>query len=101
MRFEGPIVRQNQHVFASDWMTYVDEDIRELLRFPVPVPQAGIPAEVIATGPTVRYSAMPEMFASLMHAARRELVISTPYYVPDESLQDALCSAAYCWSTHS
>jgi cardiolipin synthase len=95
MRFEGPIVRENQHLFASDWMTYVDEDIRELLRAPIPAPQAGFPAQVVATGPTVRYSAMPEMFQSLMHAARRELVISSPYYVPTESLQDALCSAAY------
>ena len=95
MRFEGPIARQNQKVFASDWMSYVDEDIRELLRKPVPALQNGFPAAVVATGPTVRYSAMPEMFESLMHAARRELVISSPYYVPSESLQDALCAAAY------
>jgi cardiolipin synthase len=95
MRFEGPIVRQNQHLFVSDWMTYVDEDLADLLRCPIPAPQAGIPAQVIGTGPTVRYSAMPEMFESLMHAARRELVISTPYYVPDESMQNALCATAY------
>jgi cardiolipin synthase len=30
-----------------------------------------------------------------MYAARRELVITTPYYVPDESMQNALCAAAY------
>jgi cardiolipin synthase len=34
------------------------------------------------------------MFESLIFGARRELIISTPYYVPDESLQNALCSAA-------
>ncbi len=95
MRFEGPIVQQNQHVFVSDWMTYVDEDIRGLLPGPVAATSTGFPAQVIGTGPTVRYSAMPEMFQSLMHAARRELVISTPYYVPNESMQDALCSTAY------
>jgi cardiolipin synthase len=38
---------------------------------------------------------MPEMFEALIYAARRELIISTPYYVPDESLQNALCSSAY------
>ena len=27
MRFEGPIARQNQFLFASDWMTYVDENL--------------------------------------------------------------------------
>ncbi|HRX79484.1 MAG TPA: cardiolipin synthase [Pirellulaceae bacterium] len=95
MRFEGPIVRQNQHLFISDWMTYVDEDLGELLSGPVPASHTGFPAQVIGTGPTVRYSAMPEVFESLMHTARRELVISTPYYVPDESMQNALCATAY------
>jgi cardiolipin synthase len=95
MRFEGPIARQNQHVFASDWMTYVDENLDDLLRQPIPAPQGGFTAQVIATGPTNRYSAMPQMFESLIHAARRELVISTPYYVPNESMQNALCASAY------
>lgn len=95
MRFEGPIARQNQHLFASDWMTYADEDIDDLLQQPIPAPQPGFPAQVIGTGPTVRYSAMPEMFEALIYTARRELVISTPYYVPDESMQNALCASAY------
>ena len=29
-----------------------------------------------------------------MYAARRELVITTPYYVPDAAIQAALCAAA-------
>jgi cardiolipin synthase len=95
MRFEGPIVRQNQHLFASDWMAYSDEDIDDLLRQPISAPQRGFPAQVIGTGPTYRYSAMPEMFEALIHSARRELVISTPYYVPNESMQNALCASAY------
>ena len=37
---------------------------------------------------------MPEMFESLMYAARRELVVTTPYYVPDEPIQAALCASA-------
>lgn len=94
MRFEGPIARQNQHLFASDWMTFVDEDISDLLASPIAAPQAGVPAQVIGTGPTVRYSAMPETFESLMYAARQELIITTPYFVPNESMQDALCATA-------
>jgi cardiolipin synthase A/B len=96
MRFEGPVVRQNQFLFASDWMTFVDENLDELLSKPLPLSKpGGFPAQVIGTGPTVRYSAMPEMFESLMFAARRELVATTPYYVPDESLHNALCTTAY------
>lgn len=93
MRFEGAIARQNQFVFAADWMTYHDEDIRDLLRQPIEAPAAGFAAQVIASGPTVRYSAMPEMFESLIYSARHELVITTPYYVPDDALQGALCAA--------
>jgi cardiolipin synthase len=51
--------------------------------------------QVIATGPTVRNSAMPETFETMMHAARRKLVITTPYFVPKESMQAALCAAAH------
>jgi cardiolipin synthase len=96
MRFEGPIARQNQFLFASDWMTCVDEDLQDILRQPLPSsPQGGTPAQVIGTGPTVRYSAMPEMFEALLFAARREVITTTPYYVPDEALQNALCTCAY------
>jgi cardiolipin synthase len=96
MRFEGPIARQNQVLFASDWMTYVDENLYELLDKPLPLPMpGGVSAQVVGTGPTVRYSAMPEMFACLLSAARREVVVTTPYYVPNELLQSALCATAY------
>ena len=94
IRFEGPIARQNQYLFTSDWMAETDEDISALLRQPISSTQTGLPAQVIGTGPTVRYSAMPEMFETLIYSARRELVITTPYYVPDESMQAALCSSA-------
>src|SRR5262245_14636194 len=87
MRFEGPVARQNQFLFASDWMTYVPDDFIDCLDKPLPVPaSAGVPAQVIGTGPTVRHSAMPEMFEALMFAARRELIVSTPYFVPTEGL---------------
>ena len=94
IRFEGPIARQNQYLFASDWMAEVDEDLSDILRQALPPGERGFAAQVIGTGPTARYSAMPEVFETLMFAARRELVISTPYYVPDESMQAALCASA-------
>jgi cardiolipin synthase len=93
MRFEGPIARQNQHLFAGDWMAYTDEGITDLLKAPMEAPEPGFPAQVVASGPTARYSAMSEMFETLMYSAQRELFITTPYYVPVESMQAALCAA--------
>jgi cardiolipin synthase len=94
MRFTGPVARQNQHVFASDWMAYNDEDICEILRQPLAAPEPGFPAQVIASGPTARYSAVPETFVTLIYSARQELFITTPYYVPVNALQAAICAAA-------
>jgi cardiolipin synthase len=94
MRFEGPIARQNQYLFASDWMAQMDGDLTPLLRQPLPPGEPGLTAQVIGTGPTVYNSAMPEVFETLIYTARRELVITTPYYVPDEGMQTALCTSA-------
>jgi cardiolipin synthase len=94
VRFEGPIARQNQYLFASDWMAQMDGDLTPLLREPLPLGDPGITAQVIGTGPTVYNSAMPEVFETLLYTARRELIITTPYYVPDEAMQAALCASA-------
>src|ERR1700730_17224340 len=54
MRFEGPIARQNQFLFASDWMTDVDENLDGLLSKELPLPiSGGVLAQVIGTGPTM------------------------------------------------
>ncbi|MFV0368961.1 MAG: cardiolipin synthase [Hyphomicrobiaceae bacterium] len=96
MRFEGPVVRQNQHLFASGWMAFnPDDDICGLFEQPMEPVASGFVAQVVSAGPTTRDAAMPEMFESLLYAARRELVITTPYYVPGASIQAALCAAAH------
>src|SRR5437763_3273261 len=93
MRFAGPIARQNQYLFASDWMAQIDDDLTPLLRQPLQPCGPGVTAQVLGTGPTVYNSAMPEVFETLLYTARRELVITTPYYVPDEAMQAALCAS--------
>lgn len=94
MRFTGPVVRQNQQIFAGDWMAYVDEDITAVLREPMAQPTPGFTAQVVATGPTARYAAASEMFETLMYSARETLFVTTPYYVPIGSMQAGLCAAA-------
>ncbi|MEM8661966.1 MAG: cardiolipin synthase, partial [Pseudomonadota bacterium] len=95
IRFEGPIATQNQYLFVCDWMSHVNEDLSHLLEQPAQAVEQGFVAQVHGTGPTVRFSAMPEMFESIMHAARQELTITTPFFVPNESMLDALCAASY------
>ncbi|MCC6925325.1 cardiolipin synthase [Novosphingobium sp.] len=96
-RWEGGVARHCQFLFASDWMAEHGDDVTALFAPEPPRPIAAphhITAQVIGTGPILSYPAMTGCFAELIHAARRELVVTTPYFVPDEQLLFALTSAA-------
>lgn len=96
-RWEGPIAQHCQFLFASDWLAEHGDDITALLApgpGKAPDSPVGIAAQVIGTGPNQTYPAMTGCFSELVHAARSELVVTTPYFVPDEQLLNALLSAA-------
>jgi len=94
MRFEGPIARQNQHLFASGWMGIkTNDDLSGVFAQPIDTGARDTVAQVVSSGPTTRHAAMPEMFESLMYAAQHRLFITTPYYVPNAAIQAALCAA--------
>ncbi|MFC0101963.1 cardiolipin synthase [Sphingopyxis terrae] len=96
-RWEGPVVQGCQFVFAADWESEGGDDIGDLLQDdaePAAAADPGIAAQVIATGPNVRYAAMTACFTALIHSARRELIVTTPYFVPDEQLLFALLDCA-------
>ncbi len=94
MRIEGPVVAQNQMLFASDWMKEVDTPIE---CFPIDAPQHpdGFLAQAVGDGPTERKGASPQLFVTLIEAAQDELIITTPYFVPDATVIEALCAAVH------
>ncbi len=94
VRFEGPVVAQNQLLFAGDWMLHQDDVISNFITDTTSV-KGGFPAQVWGDGPTVRASATPQMFATLIGQARENIIISTPYFVPGEVVLEAICAAAY------
>jgi cardiolipin synthase len=103
LRMQGPVVAQMQQVFASDW-----GQIRSRSRtpsHPVSTPwaaaqatqgrQDGFPAVVIAEGPAERPRSTSQLVSTLLASARQEVVISTPYFIPDATVLEALCAAAW------
>ena len=94
LRFRGPVVAQNQLLFISDWMAATGEQLKAQPA-PCVADAEGFPASVVGDGPTVRRGATPQLFSSLVACARQDITISTPYFVPDATLYEALCSAAH------
>ena len=94
-RCEGPIVRQEQSLFLSSWIAETGEALQAL---PAAAPQPptfddGVVAQMFGTGPTTAGNAMSDAFVAALTAAREELIVTTPYFVPDEALSRALCAA--------
>ena len=94
LRFEGPVVAQNQLLFASDWMQATDEALDQFNLIAEPI-DGGFPAQVMGDGPTERRGATPQLFANLIACAQHDLTLSTPYFVPDATVFEALCAAAH------
>ncbi|MBV7435009.1 cardiolipin synthase [Cardiobacteriaceae bacterium TAE3-ERU3] len=93
LRCSGPLVAQSKLLFASDWLLYHDEPIENFV-IPIKEQSDGFPAAVMGFGPTERQRATPQLLMTLIDSAKHTLTISTPYFVPDALLLNALCSAA-------
>ena len=59
------------------------------------MPAAGFAAVTMAEGPTERARSTSELVSVLLACAQHEVVISTPYFVPDATVLDALCATAW------
>ncbi|MCX7444784.1 cardiolipin synthase [Corynebacterium sp. P7003] len=95
LRFTGPVVSQNQLLFASDWAQATGQSIDVIPVPRQPADPAGFAAQVMGDGPTERQGATPQLFATLIASAHHRLTMSTPYFVPDETVVQALMAAAF------
>jgi hypothetical protein len=79
----------------SAWIAETGEDLYGL---PAAAPEPeqhheGVVAQMYGTGPTTPGNTMSDSFVSALYAAEHELIITTPYFVPDEALFRAVCAA--------
>lgn len=95
IRYEGPVARQAELIFASAWMAETKEDMRPIFASDPPSPDPdGFAAIAVGTGPLSPRATMTDMFVAVLAAARVRAVISTPYFAPDPPLLDAIVAAA-------
>ena len=94
LRMKGPVVAQKQILFATDWMKETDTPV-ESFSFETNPVKGGFVALAMGDGPTERKRASPQLFVTLIESAQWDLTITTPYFVPDPTVIEALCAAAY------
>lgn len=98
LRIDGPGVQYLQYLFLCDWNFCADVQLEpDNKLFPplTDIPKTGNKiVQIAASGPD---SDTPVIFYSILQAinlASREVLISTPYFIPNESLLDALTIAS-------
>jgi cardiolipin synthase len=92
-RLTGPAVLQLQAVFLSDRYFEAETGERDARFFPAPRTEGTMLAQVLPSGPGFRFANNQRLMVALLHAARNRVVITTPYFVPDEALMQALQTA--------
>ena len=95
VRIVGEAVHSIQLRFMLNWQFVCDTKCNlDMSFFPPVTPFTGIPMQVVSSGPDSDQPAMADMYALSCNLAQRKIAICTPYFVPPETIQRALISAA-------
>jgi cardiolipin synthase len=92
MEIEGPAVADLQRVFAEDWYWVTGQRPPSS---PPPERCGRAATMIVATGPADRQESCSLFFVQAIHAARKRLWITTPYFVPDQAVFGALRLAVF------
>ncbi len=93
-RVLGPCVHDLQTLFLEDWFMATEERHEEYLNatfHPTPNPAC---CQIMGTGPNFNNEALQQVLQSCFYAARQEIILTTPYFVPDSATESALRGAA-------
>ena len=93
VRITGPVVVQLQAVFLADHFFETGAGMDEEGVFPELTVRGETLAQVVPSGPGYQRENGQELMVTLLYAARQRVVITTPYFVPDEPFFQAVRSA--------
>jgi len=93
VRFEGPVARQMDLVFAWTWFDERPIDLAPWDYEVTPL-DGGVTAQVVCTGPTLHKGITAQLISRILGEARREIMITTPYFYPGDTVADAIMGAA-------
>jgi len=101
VRLRGPAVQALQTAFLSDWLLDSQDDVAEvekqlsdLLALDEEKLDGASIVHVLPTGPGMDPLAINHALLATIHSASDELIMTTPYFVPDEAIKTAIIVAA-------
>jgi len=97
-RVTGPVVTGVNAIFIGDWYCETDEFVAhenvpaaEVARSTSP---DALDCQVVPSGPGFDQENNLRLFLALVHSAQKRIIITSPYFVPDEAMIYAITSGA-------
>jgi cardiolipin synthase len=93
---QGPVVYELDAVFAGDWYAETDELLETHIASVGTIMKdvGNYDCQVVPSGPGFEEENNLKLFTSLIYAAQHKIIITSPYFVPDESMLTAITTAA-------
>ncbi|MHB1083464.1 MAG: phospholipase D-like domain-containing protein [Thiobacillus sp.] len=88
----GPAVADLARLFADDWAFASKRSAAPDVVIPAPAGDHTV--QVIPSGPVMARDTLHELMLTACYGAQKRIWLATPYFVPDEALQQALVLAA-------
>ncbi|MFW0121479.1 cardiolipin synthase [Rothia sp. CCM 9419] len=90
----GPVVEELNAVFISDWYSETRELPLNEIETAIPRVHSGMLAQIVPSGPGFETENNLRLINYLIYNAERRIVVCSPYFVPEETLLQALTNAA-------
>ncbi|HEY3168968.1 MAG TPA: phospholipase D-like domain-containing protein, partial [Candidatus Binatia bacterium] len=93
-RIEGPVVKFLQAAFAESWLETTGIAIGGEGYFPRLEPVGKVPAQIVSSSPAGGSFQNYLLFLLSINSARKSILITNPYFIPDDVMTEALVKAA-------
>lgn len=90
LRVIGGSVRNMQTRFILDWNQASRHDILYEDRYYQATPKGNVGMQIVSSGPDSEWEQIKNGYMKMIMKAKSYIYIQTPYFIPDESLADAL-----------
>jgi cardiolipin synthase len=96
-RVTGPVVTSINVIFLSDWFSETDEILLDeniaMADAEIDTSANALECQVVPSGPGFEGENNLRLFLNLLYGAREKIIITSPYFVPDEAMMYAITSA--------
>jgi cardiolipin synthase len=96
LRVEGEAARALQSIFATSWYNTITERLNASEYYPPVTDFEGehLPIQITASGPDSQWAAIRQLYFLMITSAERHIYIQSPFFIPDDSILEALRAAA-------